>query len=299
MSNTKEWQSVAITVKNAHPNFTTTKIAEMVDVPRTTLRDFFSRYYSEMAVDKVDEMFPQSPFVGRDVYIEEEVIATYDNSRILVISDLHAPYQDPDALEFLQMLKDRYDFTRIISVGDEQDVSAASFHETNVDMLSAGHELLEAQKVLKELEKMFPEMDIMSSNHGDLFYRKAKAHGIPLHVIKPYNEVLGVGKGWKWHNDLIVELPTGEDVYFCHGKSQNGLKLSQNMSMNCVQGHYHNSFNIQYWSSPRALHWSMQVGCLIDDKSLAMSYNKLTVNRPILGCGVIIDGIPQLEVMPK
>lgn len=59
MSNTKEWQSVAITIKNAHPNFTTTKIAEMVGVPRTTLRDFFSRYYSEMAVDKVDEMYPE------------------------------------------------------------------------------------------------------------------------------------------------------------------------------------------------------------------------------------------------
>lgn len=298
MSN-KEWQKVAVTIKNAHPNFTTTKIAEMVDVPRTTLRDFFSRYYSELAIDKVDDMYPEvgvNYFKTAEYDIDE---VEHDNSRILVISDLHAPYQDPDALEFLQMLKDRYDFTRIISVGDEQDVSAASFHETNVDMLSAGHELLEAQKVLKELENMFPEMDIMSSNHGDLFYRKAKAHGIPLHVIKPYNEVLGVGKGWKWHNDLIVELPTGEDVYFCHGKSQNGLKLSQNMSMNCVQGHYHNSFNIQYWSSPRALYWSMQVGCLIDDKSLAMAYNKLTVNRPILGCGVIIDGIPQLEVMPK
>jgi len=293
----KEWQALSITIKNAHPTLSTTKIAEMVGVPRTTLRDFFSRYYSEMAVDKADEMFPQSPLV--DFYIKDAEEPEHDNSRILVISDLHAPYQDPEALQFLQMLKDRYDFTRIISVGDEQDVSAASFHETNVDMLSAGHELLEAQKVLKELEKMFPRMDIMSSNHGDLFYRKAKAHGIPLHVIKPYNEVLGVGEGWKWHNDLIVELPTGEDVYFCHGKSQNGLKLSQNMSMNCVQGHYHNSFNIQYWSSPRALYWSMQVGCLIDDKSLAMSYNKLTVNRPILWVGVIIEGVPFLEVMPK
>lgn len=298
MNNTKEWQNLSITIKNAHPELTTTRIAEMVDVPRTTLRDYFSRYYSAMAVDMVDEMYPQITFPVKQFDPYEE-IKVHDNSRILVISDLHAPYQDPYALEFLQVLKDRYDFTRIISVGDEQDVSAASFHETNVDMLSAGHELLEAQKVLKELEKMFPEIDIMSSNHGDLFYRKAKAHGIPLHVIKPYNEVLGVGEGWKWHNDLIVELPTGEDVYFCHGKSQNGLKLSQNMSMNCVQGHYHSSFNIQYWSSPRALYWSMQVGCLIDDKSLAMAYNKLTVNRPILGCGVIIDGVPMLEVMPK
>lgn len=60
----KEWQTLALTLKNNHPNMTTNKIAGMVDVPRTTLRDFFARYYSEMAVDKADEMFPQAPVVA-------------------------------------------------------------------------------------------------------------------------------------------------------------------------------------------------------------------------------------------
>lgn len=66
----KEWQSVAITIKNAHPNFTTTKIAEMVDVSRETCRDFFKRYYSALAVDKSDEMFPQSPVVADKGHLE-------------------------------------------------------------------------------------------------------------------------------------------------------------------------------------------------------------------------------------
>lgn len=283
----KAWQQEAILLANTGV-MSWRDISIQLDVAKSTLSDYLRSYY-KMKDEAIYEMY----------YEAEVVKEVHDNSRILIISDLHAPYNDPNALEFLQMLKDRYDFTRVISVGDEQDISQASFHDSNVDMLSAGHELIAAQKVLQELESMFPDMDIMSSNHGDLYYRRARHHGIPLHVIKSYNDVLGVGDGWKWHSDLIVNLPTGEDVYFCHGKSQNGLKLSQNMSMNCVQGHYHNSFNIQYWSSPRALHWSMQVGCLIDDKSLAMSYNKLTVNRPILGCGVIIDGVPMLEVMPK
>lgn len=283
MINDKEWQVQALALE-ATGTMSRRSIAETLGVARSTCLDFLREY----------DNFKM--FGGMS---EEPVVQKHDNSRILVISDLHAPYNDPDALGFLQMLKDRYDFTRVISVGDEQDVSQASFHDGDADMMSAGHELIAAQKVLQELEGMFPRMDIMSSNHGDLYYRRAKHHGIPLHVIKSYNDVLGVGKGWQWHSDLIVNLPTGEDVYFCHGKSQNGLKLSQNMSMSCVQGHYHNSFNIQYWSSPRALYWSMQVGCLVDDKSLAMAYNKLTVGRPILGCGVIIDGVPSLEVMPK
>lgn len=293
MIDNKDWELDAVKLANTGV-MSWRDIAIQVGKPKSTVSDMLRNYFQTL------------DGLGNEPEATQQVIDTkvkgeqaHDNSRILVISDLHAPYNDPNALQFLQTLKDRYDFTRIISVGDEQDISQASFHDSNVDMLSAGHELVAAQKVLQELEKMFPQMDIMSSNHGDLYYRRAKHHGIPLHVIKSYNDVLGVGDGWKWHSDLIVRLPTDEDVYFCHGKSQNGLKLSQNMSMNCVQGHFHNSFNIQYWSSPRALYWSMQVGCLIDDKSLAMAYNKLTVNRPILGCGVIIDGVPSLEVMPK
>ena len=156
----------------------------------------------------------------------------------------------------------------------------------------------ESIKFIKELEAIFPKMDILESNHGSLVWRKARTNGIPKHYIKSYNDVLGVGDGWQWHFDLTIDLPNGQKCYVHHGKSPDVLKLSQSMSMNSIQGHYHNSFNIQYWSSPRQLYWSMQVGCLIDDKSLAMAYNKLTVNRPIIGCGVIIDGVPKLEAMP-
>jgi len=279
------WKIQAVAMKKTGL-FSNRGIARMLGVARSTCQDLLQAYEgfvedgSSYSMDMVDNMG-----------------MVEDNSRILVLSDIHAPYHHPNTLDFIDMLQRRYEFTRIISVGDEQDISASSFHDYDPDLMSAGHELKATQLFMKELEARFPVMDIMSSNHGDLFYRKAKSHGIPLHVIKSYNDVLGVGEGWKWHNDLVITLPTGEDVYFCHGKAQNGLKLSQNMGMNCVQGHYHNSFNIQYWSSPRQLYWSMQVGCLIDDKSLAMSYNKLTVHRPIIGCGVIIDGIPQLEAM--
>ena len=56
-------------------------------------------------------------------------------------------------------------------------------------------------------------------------------------------------------------------------------------------------FNIQFSSSPRQLLSSMQVGCSIDDRSLAMHYNKTTAMRPILGHGIVIEGIPKLLPM--
>lgn len=274
----KEWQSQAVALLETG-TMSRRAIAETLGVARSTCLDFLRAY----------DNFKQE--------VVEEDKEEHDNSRILVISDIHAPYHHADTIPFLKMLKDKYKPTRIVSVGDEQDLHASSFHTHDPDLLSPGDELKAARKFMKELEEVFPKMDIMSSNHGDLYYRKAKHHGIPLHVIRDYNEVLGVGDGWRWHSDLTVDLPNGQKVYFCHGKSANGLKLSQSMGMNCVQGHYHNSFNVQYWSSPLELHWSMQVGCLIDDKSLSMAYNKLTVHRPIIGCGLIIDGKPVLEAM--
>lgn len=289
MSNTKEWQSVAITIKNAHPNFTTTKIAEMVGVPRTTLRDFFSRYYSEMAVDKADEMFPQAPVVA-----DKE----HDNSRILFLSDLHFPYHHKNTFEFLQMLKDRYQPTRIIGLGDELDHHAMSFHDSDPDLFSAGDELKFALKYIKQLEEMFPEMTLLDSNHGSMVFRKSKHHGIPRHYLKSYNEVLGVSDKWQWVNDLVLDLPDGQKVYCHHGKSADAIKTSQAMSMSHVCGHFHEKFGIQYWANPNGLFFAINSGCLIDDSNYAFAYNNSNLKRPLIGTSLIIDGVPILEAMP-
>ena len=285
----KEWMSVAVTIKNAHPNFTTTKIAEMVDVPRTTLRDFFSRYYSEMAVDKADEMFQQAPVVA-----EKE----HDNSRILFLSDLHFPYHHKNTFEFLQMLKDRYQPTRIIGLGDELDHHAMSFHDSDPDLFSAGDELKFALKYIKQLEEMFPEMTLLDSNHGSMVFRKSKHHGIPRHYLKSYNEVLGVSDKWQWVNDLVLDLPDGQKVYCHHGKSADAIKTSQAMSMSHVCGHFHEKFGIQYWANPNGLFFAINSGCLIDDSNYAFAYNNTNLKRPLIGTSLIIDGVPILEAMP-
>jgi hypothetical protein len=37
--------------------------------------------------------------------------------------------------------------------------------------------------------------------------------------------------------------------------------------------------------------------CLVDDTSMAMAYNKLQLQRPIIGTGIIINGQPKLLPM--
>ena len=92
-------------------------------------------------------------------------------------------------------------------------------------------------------------------------------------------------------------MSNGQQVYFCHGKSANVLKVAQQYGCPTVQGHYHSSCSIQYWGNPNNLNWGMQVGCLIDAKSLAFEYCKTQKSRPIIGCGIIIDGLPKLLPM--
>lgn len=230
-------------------------------------------------------------------YLEAPKPKEHDNSRILLISDLHVPYHHQDAFEFLWHLKNKYNPTRVICLGDECENQALSYHEKSPELFSAGYELIEAKKYLKELERMFPEMDILESNHGSLAYRKAKSHGIPKEYLKSYNEILGVSEGWKWHHDMVIELPNGSKLYLHHGKSPNVLKLSQQYAMNAAQGHHHNSFSVSYWHTPEHLLWGMSTGCLIDNDSLSFSYNKLSIVKPVIGTGLVIDSLPVLEPM--
>ena len=47
------------------------------------------------------------------------------------------------------------------------------------------------------------------------------------------------------------------------------------------------------------LYFGLQVGCMIDNKSLAFRYNKVQKARPIIGCSVIYNGLPIIEPFLK
>lgn len=279
----KEWQQDALALAKTGV-LSWRGIAKAVKRPKSSVSDFLRAYYAALEL-KVP------------VAVTSETLE-HDNSRILVISDMHLPYTVKGLIPFLQGLKDKYNPTRIVCVGDELDYHCNSFHDSDPDLMGAACELTSALKTIKILYEMFPKMDILDSNHGSMIYRKAKHHGIPRHHIKSYNEVLGVGDGWKWHEDLTLVMPDGRPVYFHHGKTADGIKLSQTMGMSAVQGHHHNEFSTRYWANSLGLYFSLQVGCLIDKESYAFAYNNINLKRPIIGCAVIINGVPILEAYP-
>lgn len=218
------------------------------------------------------------------------------NKCVLVISDLHIPYHHKDSFAFLKEVKKVFKPDTVINIGDLLDFHAISMHDSDPDLPSAGHELSMARGYIRELESVFPEVTEVHSNHSSLVYRRAIKYGMSREFLRPYADFLGTKK-WKWVDDLTITLSNGERCHFTHGKSADVLKVSQTMGISTVQGHYHTKFSIGYWANPDRLYWGMQVGCLINQKSLAFAYAKNFSTRFILGCGIIIDGTPRLLPM--
>ena len=218
------------------------------------------------------------------------------HQRTLNISDLHCPYHHPDSVKFLQAIKEKYDPDTVICMGDEADKHALSFHDHDPDLPSAGDELKKAKDVLQQIADIYPKVTVLESNHGSLAYRKAMSAGIPKAYIRPYSEVLGLPT-WKWVPDLTLTLPDRSPCYWHHGKSANSFLALRDIGMNFVQAHFHEKYNIHYHGSQERLKWVIATGCMVDDHSLAMAYNKTNMKRPIIGCSIIIDSHPRLLPM--
>tara|TARA_R110002051_G_scaffold242313_2_gene302693 strand:- start:689 stop:1393 length:705 start_codon:yes stop_codon:yes gene_type:complete len=219
------------------------------------------------------------------------------NDIILIVSDLHLPYQHVDNFKFLQAIKKKYKPTRIIFTGDEIDHHAMSFHDSDPDLSSAGDELRTAIDYLQPLYELFPVVDLMESNHGSMLYRRAKAHGIPRQMLKDYREFLEAPIGWKWHHELVLNIGKGRKCYFSHGMSGRATKVAQMMGCCAVQGHRHSEFFIEYMKTAMGMNFAMSVGAMLDINEAAAAYGKYGLKKSIYGHGIIIKGEPRLLPM--
>jgi len=217
---------------------------------------------------------------------------------ILVIPDQHIPYHHPDMLAFLAAVKKAFPIDLVVNLGDEVDHHALSFHDSDPNLDSAGKELEKSLPVLAELHKLYPQQLVCSSNHGSLAFRKAKAHGIPVQYLKSYRDVLfpkGGAPGWSWAEVWRINTPLGL-VQFQHQSSNPTADAAHNRC-NLMVGHNHGRYGVDYAASSDFLYWGATSGCLIDNDSYAFAYGRLSKNKPIIGCTLIMQGRPVLVPM--
>ena len=135
------------------------------------------------------------------------------HKRILVISDMHIPYQHQDAIKFLSEIKKQFKPDTIINIGDMLDFHAISMHTHDPDLYSAGMELDRSKEYVKQLESIFPQMVEVDSNHSSLVYRRALKYGMSRQFLKDYGDFLGTKK-WKWVDDLTLTMSNGQRCFF-------------------------------------------------------------------------------------
>ena len=216
---------------------------------------------------------------------------------ILVISDQHAPYHHIDTIDFLAAIKKKYKPDTVVNIGDEMDWHSINVsHIINPDLPAPVDELEIGRSLCGQLEKIFPEMVLLESNHGSMVLRRAMAKGMSRFFLRDYNEILDVGSGWRWQEKHIIETTKGR-VMFAHQFCRDIAKAVRETSMSCCQGHFHTVSEVKYVGNDFHLNWGMSVGCLVDKKSLAMAYMKVNLAKPILSCGIITEGIPQIVPM--
>lgn len=216
----------------------------------------------------------------------------------LTVSDLHGPYNHPSAWDFLADLNRAYKPALVVVLGDEVDFTAYGRYVKHPKAPGADDELRRARESLKPLFKLFPgnrpkkqRVVVVEGNHTMRPGKRATEAGLPDAFMRGIGEVLDAPKAWQWHT-----LHHEDGTVFVHGDGFSGknaaLTAAVQYRRNVVIGHVHAYAGVQYSSGPYDRIWGMNAGCLIDPWADCFQYAKYMANRPTLGTGIIVDGVP-------
>lgn len=216
------------------------------------------------------------------IHLQNRVERKRNTERILVIGDLHQPFTLDGYLEFCLYVQKKYQTTHTIFIGDIVDSHASSFHDSDVDGMSAGTELDKAIEKLEPWVEAFPVADVTIGNHCRIVSRKAQASGISQRWLRSYADVLGA-PGWEFRDEFIYD-----GVKYVHGEQGSARARARKDLISTVQGHRHSEAYIEHMVGETFHIFGMQVGCGVDRRAYAFAYAKAG-NKPSISVGVVLD----------
>ena len=207
---------------------------------------------------------------------------TTNERRILVIGDIHAPFELEGYLDFCKQTYAKHLCNHVVFIGDIIDNHYTSYHETSSDGMGGADELYHAIQVVADWKEAFPVADVIIGNHDRMCMRKAQTSDIPSAWIKSYNEVLGTN--WTWSERVVYD-----NVQYLHGEGGTARTKAKNDMMSTVQGHIHTQAYTEWMVGRNFRIFGMQVGCGIDGSSYAAAYAR-HFKKQAIGCGVVLGG---------
>lgn len=215
-------------------------------------------------------------------------------ARVLVIGDTHFPFVNESYIDFLCETYSHFDCDSVVHIGDVVDNHAISFHDSEHDALGAENESLMAQEYVDQYIETFPEALVCLGNHDALVQRRAMKAGLPLRFIRDLGEIYQTGD-WRWSDQHVID-----GVLYSHGTGSSGKNHALNMAMNnrcpVVCGHTHTNLSVNYDVNKFDRIFGMNVGCGININAYAFRYGMVFPKRPVLGCGVVLDGETAIPV---
>lgn len=210
---------------------------------------------------------------------------------VLVIPDLHCPYQHPGAFDFVRGLARTYKPDRVVCLGDEADLASMSRYAKDPDLPSPADELVLAVEALQPWYRAFPVVQVCESNHVQRLWKRAFEAGLPLRAIRSPRSIFQAPKGWRWGFEWRID-----GVLYRHGDGLAGAtcaKLAaERFRQPIVFGHIHSVAAIHRLQGVGGPVWAMAAGCLIDERAPAFGYARHFPARPVLGAAVVRDGAP-------
>ncbi len=86
-----------------------------------------------------------------------------------------------------------------------------------------------------------------------------------------------------------------DNVIYSHGDSGKGgrwaaLSNATDNFSSWVQGHLHSVAGVNYYANVHKRIFGLSTGCGVDHDALSMYYGKRFNSKPIVGCGIVLDG---------
>jgi predicted phosphodiesterase len=217
--------------------------------------------------------------------------------RVGIIGDTHLPYELDGYLEFCQETFDRHGVDTVVHIGDFVDNHSLSFHDSEPMLHNVMGEYESAFERAQDWYEAFPVATLIMGNHDRIPARQmAKLGMAPSIYMKPIEELLGMPEGWTVANQVEID-----NVLYHHGETAggiNGFRKDAEQRMRCtVSGHNHSNAGISATATDQELVWGLAVGCGVNQKHMAFAYGKNFAKKPIISCGVVIDGVPHIEYM--
>lgn len=216
--------------------------------------------------------------------------------RVFVLGDLHLPWGLWPLLVAASRFCQWYKPDIVIQVGDFIDAHSWSKYAKAPDSPGAALEWAMARASAKRLHGSFPpglQWHILEGNHDRRLMMRAMDVQLPGEMIRPLSELFPY-PNWRWHVHAKPFVVDG--VAYIHGDevAGRGVQIARAVGKPTVHGHHHSLAAIDYSDTFDRQLWTMNVGCAMDQLSIAARYARKSIVRSWVGWGTVTNGIPHL-----